>query len=70
MDLMMIRPDPAAGREFRRASNKTRWKLNPDLAKEVEKAAVDASNALAAKVAGREGVTIFDNFQAAFAEIG
>ena len=64
-DIVMTRTDPACGHEFRRAANKARWQLNPDLATEVEKAAGEISNALATKLAGRAGVTIFDNFQLA-----
>jgi hypothetical protein len=65
IDIVMLGPDPASGREFSRASNTARWRKNPQLAAEVEKAAVEASNALAAKVAGRNGVTLFENFQSA-----
>lgn len=65
-DIVMTRTDAACGHEFRRAANKARWQLNPDLVIEVEKAAGEISNALATKLDGRTGVTIFDNFQLAF----
>lgn len=65
IDIVMMRPDPASGRQFSRASNTARWKKNPDLVVEVEKASADASAALAAKVAGKAGVTMFDDFRAA-----
>jgi hypothetical protein len=60
---------PAFGREFYLISKKALWKLNPDLATEVGEAAVEASNALANKLVGKAGVTMFDNFQAASAPI-
>jgi hypothetical protein len=70
IDIVMLRPDSAAGREFSRASTSARWKKNPDLVAEVEKAAAEVSSALAAKVAGRNGATMFDNFQPASGAIG
>jgi len=46
-----------------RASKKARWKLNPELAAEVEKAAIEASNVFEAKLFEKPGVTIFDDFR-------
>jgi hypothetical protein len=66
IDLVMLRPDPAAGREFGCASNSARWKKNPELVAEVEKAAVVESSALAAKIAGKVGIGMFDDFRTAF----
>jgi hypothetical protein len=65
IDVVMMRPDTGSSCEFYRISNKARWKKNPELVAEAEKASADASAALAAKVAGRNGVTMFDNSQAA-----
>jgi hypothetical protein len=65
IDIVMLVPDAASGREFSRVSNSARWRKNPQLVAEVEKAAVEASKALADKVAGRSGVTLFENFQSA-----
>jgi len=64
IDIIM---SPAEGRafgyEFNRASNKARWKHNPEVAEQVEKAAVVAANAFAARLEGKAGVTIVDDFQ-------
>ena len=59
VDIVMMRPGTGSSREFYRISNKARWTLNPELSLEVGKAAVEASNVLAAKLAGRNGVTMF-----------
>jgi hypothetical protein len=65
IDIVMLVSDPASGREFSRASNRARWRKSPQLATEVEKAALGASDALAAKVAGRNGLTLFENVESA-----
>jgi hypothetical protein len=65
IDIIILRSDPSFGRKFSRASHSARWKKNPDLVAEVEKAATDAAAALVAKVAGREGVTLLENFKSA-----
>jgi hypothetical protein len=57
--------DRAFGYELYRASNKARWKLNPTLAKQVEQKAIEMSRAFAARVAGKPGIAILDNFAAA-----
>jgi|ERR1700733_4123504 len=69
IDIIMLRSGPASGRVFSRASNSARWKKNPEVVGEAEKTAADASALLAAKVAGRNGVTMFDNFQTAAAAL-
>ena len=51
------------GRQFHRINRKARWKLNPELAAEVEKAAVAASNVFEAKLFGKPGVTILEDFR-------
>ncbi len=70
VDIVMMSSESESGREFDRAAKRARWRNNPELVLEVEKAAVEASNALAAKVAGRNGVTMFDDFRAASIALG
>jgi len=65
IDIVMTRPAAASGREFHRISKKSRWRLNPALVLDVETHWLNASNTLAAKIAGRQGVTMFENFQSA-----
>jgi hypothetical protein len=69
VDVVMLCTGPAAAREFSRASNSARWKKNPEVVAEVEMVAADASAALAAKIAGCNGMTLYDNFQAASAAL-
>jgi len=63
IDIVMSRPDRAWGHEFLRICQKARWKLNSELGMQVEKAGIEAANALAAKLAVKAGVAIFDDFQ-------
>ncbi|HVP58472.1 MAG TPA: hypothetical protein VMU02_10265 [bacterium] len=66
IDIVMTHSEGHAfGYEFSRISTKARWKQDPELAEQVEKAAVEASDALAAKLAGKAGVAIFDDLQSA-----
>lgn len=65
IDIVMVLPDPAFGRAFYRISKSARWRRNPELALEVKRDAADASNTFSAKVAGKAGVALFDDFRAA-----
>jgi hypothetical protein len=56
--------DRAFGRELYRASNRARWRANPELVKEVEREAITMSDAFAAKVADQTGISIFADFRA------
>jgi hypothetical protein len=55
----------AFGYEFCRASNKARWRANPELVKEVEEKAIEIASAIAAEVSGKPGMTIVKNLGAA-----
>jgi hypothetical protein len=46
--------------EFNRASKTARWKQTPEVAKRVEKAAVEAANVFAARLASKAGINIVD----------
>ena len=61
--------DWAVGNQFSRATNRARWKLNPELMKAVEQEAIEMSTGFAANVAHLPGITIFDNFEAAQAAL-
>ena len=60
IDIVLTRPNDTIYK-LNRVYSKARWKQNPELAKQVEKAAAEASDALVAKLAGTPGVEIFDN---------
>jgi hypothetical protein len=49
--------------QFNRVSAAARWKANRELAQEVERKATEMSEAFAAKLAGKCGVAVFDDFQ-------
>ncbi len=70
IDLVMSRLVASDERTFHRASNKSRWKLNPELVIEVEKAGLDSSNSFVAKIRGKADATIFEDFLAAWAAMG
>jgi len=46
-----------------RTCKKARWKMNPERAAEVEKAAIEASNVFETKLLGKRGVTVVDDFR-------
>jgi len=64
IDIILALSACGIGKEFLRVSNQARWKKDPELAKEVELMAAEMSDAFAAKLAGRPGMTILDDFQA------
>jgi len=64
IDIILALSAWGIGKEFHRVSNQTRWRKDPKVAKEVELIAAEMSDAFAAKLAGRPGMTILDDFQA------
>lgn len=65
IDIIMTHAgDRAFGYELYRASNKARWKSDPEIAQEVETKAAKMSAIFAAKVTGKPGMTIFADFRA------
>jgi len=62
--IMSNASDSAFDYELYRASNKARWKLNPELVREVEQEAIELSRAFAVKVSGKPGITLFDHLEA------
>ena len=63
VDFVMSSDGSSFERQFHPISRKALWKLNPELAAEVEKAAIEASNVFETKLFGKSGVTIFDDFR-------
>jgi hypothetical protein len=53
----------SVGRQFHLINKKARWKISPEFAAEVERAAIEATNAFEAKLFEKSGVTIFDDFR-------
>jgi hypothetical protein len=60
IDIVLKRPHDTFY-ELNRVYGKARWKQDPERAEQVEKAAAEASDALAAKLTGKAGVEIFDD---------
>lgn len=63
VDFVMSSDGSSFGRQFHPINRKARWKLNPELAAEVEKAAIEASNVFETKLFGQPGMTIFEDFR-------
>jgi hypothetical protein len=63
IDITLAHSAWGIGHEFRRVSKQARWKKDPELAKGADLMAAEMSDAFAAKLAGRPGVTILDDFQ-------
>ena len=61
IDFVLMRQNHTFNHELSRIFTEARWKANPELAEQVEKAAAEASVAFAAKLTGRPGVKIFDD---------
>lgn len=64
IDITLAHSACGIGHEFHRVSKQARWKKDPEPAKEAQLMAAEMSDAFAAKLAGRPGMTILDDFQA------
>jgi hypothetical protein len=69
IDIIMTAGNREIGFDFNRGSNQARWKRNPELAVEVERKASEMSDVFATKIAGKDGITLFADFQAIVAAL-